>query len=342
MEPFLISLIIAATPVLLAGVGELVAERSGVLNLGVEGMMLMGAVTAFAVSFTLGGPADLVANPDYEPLLPRWAVVPAAIISGAVAGALMALIFCFVSLSLLANQAATGLALTIFGIGASGLIGQGFVGQALQPLPKLDIPYVSDSTAFGRIFLNHDFMVYLAILSVACVAWFLARSRAGLSLRAVGDNHDSAHALGLSVIRTRYLATIFGGAMAGMGGAYLSISYTPMWGENMTAGRGWIALALVVFATWKPWRLVMGAYLFAAIDIMRFYAGSVDAWLCGIVPVLCSGPDDEQFMTLLPSQFLAMAPYIATIVALVIISRDVNLTKANAPACIGRPFRAER
>ena len=322
MEPFLISLIIAATPVLLAGLGELVAERSGVLNLGVEGMMLMGAVTAFAVAYTITGPADLAQNPDYQPLLPRFLAVPVTILAGAVAGALLALIFCFISLSLLANQAATGLALTIFGIGASGLIGQGFVGEALEPLPKLNIPYVSDSTMVGRIFLNHDFMVYLALFMAAGVAWFLARTRAGLSLRAVGDNHDSAHALGLPVIRTRYLATIFGGAMAGMGGAYLSISYTPMWGENMTAGRGWIALALVVFATWRPWRLVAGTYLFAMVTQLQFYGQD---W--GI-PV--------------PSQFLAMAPYIATIIALVIISRDVALTKANAPACIGRPFRAER
>lgn len=319
MEAFLISMIIAATPVLLAGLGELVAERSGVLNLGVEGMMLMGAVAAFATAWTLGS-------------------TPVAIVAGAAAGAGMAFIFAVLSLSLMANQAATGLALTIFGIGASGLIGQGFVGEALTPLAKLSLPWLSDSTALGRILLGHDAMVYLAFAAAGAIAWFLTRTRAGLQLRAVGDNPDSAHALGLRVIRTRYLATMFGGAMAGLGGAYLSLAYTPMWGENMTAGRGWIALALVVFATWKPGRLVAGACLFAAIDIMQFYAGSVDAAVCGAAPGVCS--EAGAFMTRLPAQFLSMLPYVATIVALVLISRNVALTRANAPASIGKPFRA--
>ena len=320
MEAFLISLIIAATPVLFAGLGELVAERSGVLNLGVEGMMLMGAVTAFAVAYSTGS-------------------TPLALLAGLGAGTAMALIFCVLSLSLLANQAATGLALTIFGIGASGLIGQGFVGEALEPLAKLDIPWLSDSTMLGRIFLSHDAMVYFALAMVVAVGWFLTRSRAGLKLRAVGDSHDSAHALGLPVIGIRYMATMFGGAMAGLGGAYLSLAYTPMWGENMTAGRGWIALALVVFATWRPGRLLAGAWLFAAVDIMRFYAGSIDAYVCA---GSCWGPEGGQLLTLLPAQFLSMLPYVATIAALVIISRDVSLTKANAPACIGQPFRADR
>ncbi|MEM1298483.1 MAG: ABC transporter permease [Pseudomonadota bacterium] len=318
MEAFLISMIIAATPVLLAGLGELVAERSGVLNLGVEGMMLMGAVAAFASSFSLGSS-------------------PLAFLGGAAAGTVMALIFAVLSLSLMANQAATGLALTIFGIGASGLIGQGFVGQALEPLGKLSIPFLTDGTMVGRILLSHDAMVYLALAAAAGIAFFLTRTRAGLALRAIGDNPDSAHALGLKVIRTRYLATMFGGAMAGLGGAYLSLAYTPMWGENMTAGRGWIALALVVFATWRPGRLVAGAFLFAAIDILQFYAGSVDQAVCGAVPWACA---EGAFMTLLPAQFLSMLPYVATIVALVLISRNVALTKANAPASIGKPFRA--
>lgn len=303
MENFLISMIIAATPLLLAAIGELVTERSGVLNLGVEGMMLMGAVVAFAAANATGSSA-------------------LAIAAGAGAGLVMALIFAVIALSLLANQAATGLALTIFGIGASGLIGQGFVGVAIESLGKLSIPGLSDSTMLGRILLGHDAMVYLALALAGAVAWFLSRSRAGLALRAVGDNHDSGHALGYSVIGIRYAATLFGGACAGLGGAYLSLAYTPMWAENMTAGRGWIALALVVFATWKPGRVVAGAYLFAAVTQLQFY-GQDWGW-----PI--------------PSQFLAMAPYVATILALVIISRDVNLTKANAPACIGRPFRAER
>lgn len=303
MEPFLISMVIAATPLLFAGMGELVAERSGVLNLGVEGMMLVGAVVAFVTAYTTGSTV-------------------LAILAGAAAGAAMGLIFAVIALTFLANQAATGLALTIFGIGVSGLIGGGFVGRALEPLTRLALPYLSDSTMAGRILLNHDAMVYLALLNAAAVAWFLSRTRAGLKLRAVGDNHDSGHALGLPVIGIRYAAVAYGGAMAGLGGAYLSLAYTPMWGENMTAGRGWIALALVVFATWRPWRLVAGAFLFAMVTQMQFYGQN---W--GIP---------------LDSQFLAMAPYLVTVIALVVISRDRALTKANAPACIGKPFRADR
>ena len=302
MEPFLFSVIVAATPFLLAGMGELVAERSGVLNLGVEGMMLMGAVVAFAAAHGTGS-------------------TPLAIMAGAAAGVLTALVFAVVALTLLANQPATGLALTIFGIGVSGLLGQGLVGETIAPLARLAVPTLSD-TALGRVLLEHDAMVYLALANAAGVAWFLNRTRAGLGLRAVGDNHDSGHALGLPVIAIRYAAVLYGGAMAGLGGAYLSLAYTPMWGENMTAGRGWIAVALVVFATWRPWRLVAGAYLFATVTQLQFYG--------------------QDWGVAVPSQFLAMAPYLATVVALVVISRDVSLTKANAPACIGRPFRAER
>ncbi len=303
MENFLFAMIIAATPLLLAATGELVAERSGVLNLGVEGMMLVGAVVAFAVAHNTGSGIM-------------------AVLAGAAAGMATSFIFAFLVLTLMTNQPATGLALTIFGIGVSGLIGQGFVGVALEPLPRLAIPFLSDSTVLGRLLLSHDAVVYLALALIGAVAWVLYRTRAGLALRAVGDNHHSAHALGYNVIAVRYAAVMFGGGCAGLGGAYLSLAYTPMWAENMTAGRGWIAVALVVFATWKPGRLVAGAVLFAAVTQLQFYGQD---W--GI-PV--------------PSQFLAMGPYLATILALVLISRDVNLTKANAPACIGRPFRAER
>ncbi len=303
MEPFLASVLVAATPFLFAATGELVAERSGVLNLGVEGMMLMGAVVAFATAFETGS-------------------TPIAVLAGAAAGLAMAAVFSLIALTLMANQAATGLALTIFGIGASGLIGQGYIGQPLGPPDKLAVPWLSETTMAGRILFGQDALVYLAFALTAAVGWALARTRAGLVLRAVGDNHDSAHALGFGVIRVRWLATLFGGALAGMGGAYLSLAYTPMWGENMTAGRGWIALALVVFATWRPSRLIVGALLFAAVTQLQFYG---QGWGFGV-----------------PSQFLAMAPYLATVVALVLISRDRALTLANAPACIGRPFRAVR
>ncbi len=303
MEAFLVLVIVAATPFLLAGIGELVAERSGVLNLGVEGMMLMGAVTAFAVSHQTGSSV-------------------LGVIAGAGAGVAMALIFAVLALSMLANQAATGLALTIFGIGCSGMIGQSFVGEALEPLVKISVPGLTDSSAVGRVLLGQDLMVYLALAMVVAVALFLSRTRAGLGLRAVGDSHDSAHALGISVIGTRYAAVLFGGMMAGLAGAHLSLARTPFWAENMTAGRGWIALALVVFATWRPMRLVVGAYLFAMVTQLQFYG--------------------QDWGLPVASQFLAMAPYLATIAALVIISRNVALTKANAPACIGQPFRADR
>lgn len=304
-EPFLIGMIVAATPFLYAAIGELVAERSGVLNLGVEGMMLMGAVCAFATTFTTG-----------SALL--------GVLAGAVAGLAMAALFAVAALNLMANQAATGLALTLFGIGLSGLLGRGFVGEPSPTrLPDLSIPLISDGTVIGRLFFAHDVMVYGGVALALGVAWFLTRTRGGLALRAVGDSHDSGYALGLPVLRIRWLATLFGGACSGLGGAYLSLAYTPLWAENMTAGRGWIALALVVFATWRPLRVLAGAYLFAAATQLQFY-----------------GQDGA--LSAAPSQLWAATPYLATIAALVIISRDVNLTKANAPAALGRAFRPAR
>ncbi len=299
MENFIILMMIAATPLLLAAIGELVTERSGVLNLGIEGMMLMGAVVAFATAHTTGS-------------------APLAILAGAGAGAAMALIFSVIALSLLANQPATGLALTIFGVGASGLIGQGFVGVALEPLSKLSIPVLSDSTALGRILLSHDVMVYLALALAAGVTWFLYRTRAGLALRAVGDNHDSGHALGYNVVAIRDLATLFGGACAGLGGAYLSLAYTPMWAENMTAGRGWIALALVVFATWRPARVLLGAYLFGGITILSLHIQAAGFAVS--------------------SHLVATLPYVATVLVLVLISRDATRIRLNAPASLAKPF----
>ncbi|MEM6677881.1 MAG: ABC transporter permease [Pseudomonadota bacterium] len=303
MEAFVASVIVAATPFILAGIGELVAERAGVLNLGVEGMMLVGAVAAFAVAFTTGNP---------------WL----GVLAGAGAGAALAFVFVLVSVLLLANQAATGLALTIFGIGVSGLAGQPVVGQTVAPPSALSVPGLTDATLIGRLVLGQDPLVYLALLLVAAVWLVLTRTRAGLALRAVGDSPEAAHALGFDVVAIRALAVLFGGACAGLGGAYLSLVYTPMWGENMTAGRGWIAVALVVFATWRPGRLVAGAYLFAAFTQLQFYG--------------------QDWGIAVPSQFLAMVPYLATVVALVIISRDPALAAANRPAAIGRAFRADR
>src|SRR5690606_16079544 len=237
-----LTIITAATPLVFAAVGELVTEKSGVLNLGVEGMMLTGAVTGFSAVFFFDS-----------------AVV--ACLAAMAVGMLTALIFAFLVLTLQASQVATGLALTIFGIGLSALVGQKMVGVAYAGLPKLNVPYLTDLPVIGPLLFSHDALVYASVALPLAVAWFLYRTRAGLILRAVGDSHDAAHAIGYPVIAIRYMATAFGGAMAGLAGAYLSLAYSPMWVENMSAGRGWIALALVVFGTWRPWRVFAGAYL---------------------------------------------------------------------------------
>ncbi len=297
----MLSIVSAATPLLLAATGELVAEKSGVLNLGVEGMMLVGAVIGFAVTLTTG-----------EATL--------GVLAAALGGIAMALIFAFLSLSLLANQVASGLALTIFGIGLSALVGADFVGRPVAALAKLHLPVVSDLPILGPILFGQDGLVYFSFAALFGTVWFLYRSHAGLILRAIGDSPDAAHAIGYPVIAIRYAAIAFGGAMSGLAGAYLSLAYTPMWAEDMSAGRGWIALALVVFATWRPWRLLFGAYLFGAIGILQVH---VQTWGLGI-----------------PAQWVSMLPYLVTVIALVLISRDSSRIRLNAPASLGRPFHA--
>ncbi|SON56479.1 ABC-type uncharacterized transport system, permease component [Hartmannibacter diazotrophicus] len=303
ITPFLLTVITAATPLLLASVGELVTERSGVLNLGVEGMMVMGAVAGFAGAVTTGSPL-------------------VGVLLGMMAGVATSLVFAFVTLTLVANQVASGLALTLFGLGLSGLIGESYVGQPGVKLPGLDIPVLTDLPVVGKLIFGQDVLVYLSFALVIGVNWFLFRTRAGLILRSVGDNHTSAHALGYSVIKVRYLAVMFGGACAGLGGAYLSTAYTPLWVENMSAGRGWIALALVVFSSWLPGRLVIGAYLFGGVSILQLYAQPLGLGV--------------------PSQFMSMLPYLATIVVLVAISRNTRATRFNTPACLGTPFVPDR
>ena len=303
LEAILLTIVTAATPLLLAAIGELVVEKSGVLNLGVEGMMVMGAVAGFAVTISTG-----------SPLL--------GIVGGATAGMLVSLIFAFVTLTLVANQVASGLALTLFGLGLSGLIGEGFVGQPGIKLQSLHIPGLTELPFVGKLLFGQDILVYLSFASVFGVSWFLNRTRGGLILRAVGDNHASAHALGYPVIGVRYLAVMFGGAMAGLGGAYMSVAYTPLWVENMTAGRGWIALALVVFASWLPWRAVFGAYLFGTVTVLQFHAQALGIGF--------------------PPQFLSMLPYLATIVVLVAISGNRRATLFNTPASLGKPFVPDR
>jgi len=268
-EAILLTVMTAATPLVIAALGELVTERAGVLNLGVEGMMIMGAVGAFAAAQATGSP--------YIGLL-----------AGIAVGALFSLLFGFLTLTLVTNQVATGLALTILGLGASGMLGEGYVGVPGIKVPQIYIPYLSDIPFLGAVLFRQDLVFYLSIVLVIAINWFLFKSRAGLKLRAIGDNHGSAHALGIGVIRTRYLAVMFGGACAGLAGAQLSLVYTPQWVENMSAGRGWIALALVVFASWRPWRVLAGGYLFGAVTIGQLHA--------------------QAFGIGIPSQLLSMLP----------------------------------
>ena len=299
----ILTIMTAATPLLLAAIGELVVERSGVLNLGVEGMIIMGAAVAFAVAKVSGNPY-------------------LGALCGALTGAAFSLLFGFLTLTLVTNQVATGLSLTILGLGLSGMIGESFVGQAGVPLNEIAIPVLSSIPFVGPLLFNQDIIFYISILLIFGVSWFLFRTRAGLRLRAIGDNHHSAHALGTPVIRTRYLAVMFGGACAGLAGAQLCLVYTPQWVENMSAGRGWIALALVVFGSWRPLRVLAGAYLFGAVTI-----GQLHAQALGVA---------------IPSQFLSALPYLATIVVLVLISRNRRLTLMNTPACLGQGFVPDR
>jgi simple sugar transport system permease protein len=302
-ESILITIITASTPLLLASIGELVTERAGVLNLGVEGMMVMGAVVAFAVSLTTGSPV-------------------LGALAGALAGVAMSLLFGFLTLTLVANQVATGLALTILGLGLSGLIGEPFVGQQGTKMGAL-LPDVLKSIPFaGPVLLGQDLIFYVSIALVAGVHYFMFHTRAGLVVRSVGDSHASAHALGINVIGIRYLAVMFGGACSGLAGAHLSLVYTPQWVENMTAGRGWIALALVVFASWRPYRLLVGGYLFGAVSIGQLHA--------------------QAFGIEVPSQFLSALPYVATVVVLIIISQNRRLTLLNTPASLSKSFVPDR
>jgi general nucleoside transport system permease protein len=293
-----ITVIGVSTPILLAALGELVVEKSGVLNLGVEGMMLIGAVVTAAVMLTTG-----------NHLL--------AITAAAGAGAIGALIFGFLTLSLSTNQVATGLALTILGTGFSALFGQPFTGKAVALL-RSPFPPELATDPFWRILFGHSPLVYFSLIMVFVVWWFLHRTRPGLILRAVGENDFSAHSIGYSVIGVRYLAVAFGGAMAGIGGSCFPLMLTPQWVERLTAGRGWIALALVVFAAWRPFRLLAGAYLFGLVMALEIYAKS------GGVRIF-------------PSELWAAMPYLATIVVLVLISLRRE-GRTSAPACLGKPF----
>ena len=296
------SLMMASVPIIFAAIGELVVEKSGVLNLGVEGMMIIGAICGFAVAVETGSPV-------------------LGFVGGALGGATLSLIFALLTQFLIANQVATGLALTLFGLGLSSLIGQGYVGVKPPPVDRLDLGPLSDLPVLGTILFHHDLMVYLSIAAVVAVWAVMHHTRAGLVLRAVGENHDAAHALGYHVIRIRVLAILFGGAMAGLGGAYLSLIRVPQWTDGLTSGAGWIALAIVVFAGWRPGRVLLGAYLFGGITVLQLNLQAAGARI--------------------PVQYLSMSPYLITILVLVIMSADRRRI-ASAPASLGRTFHASR
>ena len=303
LEAVLLTIITASTPLLLAAIGELVVERSGVLNLGVEGMMIIGAVSGFAAAYTFDSAV-------------------AGVAASIVMGAGVALLFAYFTQTLVTNQVATGLALTLLGLGLSGLIGESFTGLPGVKLQRIHLPVLTDIPLLGPVLFGQDALVYASMAITVLVAWTLARTRVGLVIRATGGNHHSAHALGYRVIAVRYACIAFGGACAGLAGGYLSLVYTPQWIENMTAGRGWIALALVVFSTWAPRRVVVGAYLFGTVWIMGLYAQGVGIGI--------------------PPQLLSSLPYLATIAALVLISGNRLLTRKNTPACLGLPFVPDR
>lgn len=289
----------AATPLTFAALGELVTEKSGVLNLGVEGMMLVGALGAFITTIATGS-----------------AIL--GILAAILLGAAMAALFALLTLKLMTNQVATGLALTIFGVGLSAFLGRNTTGLTLVPLPSVNLGPLSAIPLIGPIVFGEDPLVYVSLALAAAVWWFLYKARPGLILRAVGESPSAAHAIGYPVLLIRFAAVIFGGACCGLGGAYLSLVYTPMWVEGMSAGRGWIALALVVFSTWRPGRVVLGAYLFGGVTILQLQLQAAGIQI--------------------PAEAMSALPYLATIVVLVLISRNEALIRLNAPASLGKIF----
>lgn len=296
----LAGLMVAATPIMLAAIGETVVEKSGVLNLGVEGMMIIGAISGFAVSVETGS---------------AWL----GFLAAAVGGALLSLVFAALTQFFLANQVASGLALTLLGLGLSALIGQSYVGIKPPSFGKPDFGPLADLPYVGTVLFQHDWILYFSLLLVVAVWIFLTRTRAGLVLRAVGESHDAAHALGYHVVRIRVMAIMFGGACAGIGGAYISLIRVPQWTQGMTAGAGWIALAIVVFASWKPARVALGAWLFGGVTVLQ-------------LNLQAAGFD-------IPVEYLSMSPYLITILVLVIISARGSAS-LSAPASLGRTFHA--
>lgn len=296
-------LMATAVPILLAALGETVVERAGVLNLGVEGMMIIGALGGFVTAVQTGSPF-------------------LGFLGGAAAGAALSLIFAALTQVFLANQVATGLALTLFGLGVSSLGGQGYNGIKPPATEPLLPEALGGIPVIGPILFGHDWVVYFSILMTAAIWYVLKFTRVGLIIRAVGESHEAAHALGYKVNRVRLSCILFGGAMAGIGGAYVSLVRVPQWVDGITAGAGWIALAIVVFASWRPWRVLAGAWLFGGISVLQLNlqaAGSA-----------------------IPVEYLSMAPYLLTIVVLVIMSSGKARAAARAPASLGQNFHASR
>ncbi|NDY90027.1 ABC transporter permease [Ideonella livida] len=289
----------AGTVLAIAGLGLLINERAGIINLGAEGLMLVAAIAGFATAVGTG--SDLL-----------------GFAAGMGAGAALAAVFGVLVIWLNTNQYATGLALSLFGSGFSAFVGIRFTQERLGDRFKFEIPFLADLPLVGPALFKHHPMVYLAVALALGLAWFLYRTRAGLVLRAVGESPESAHALGYPVRRIRLAAVVAGGALCGLAGAYLSVIYTPLWVEGMVAGRGWIALALTTFATWRPARILLGAYLFGGVTMLQFHLQGEGVQI--------------------PSQWLTMLPYLATIVVLVLISRNPTWIRVNMPASLGKPF----
>jgi ABC-type uncharacterized transport system permease subunit len=298
LAPLIAATLNSGTPLLLAGLGLLINEKAGVLNLGAEGMMLVGAMAGFAAALTTQSAA-------------------LGFVCGALAGMGLAAIFAALVIGLNTNQYATGLALSLFGAGFSAFVGIPFVGKNIG-LAKMPVPFLADVPFIGTAFFNHHWLVYGSVVFCVAMTYFLFRTRAGLVLRSVGESPESAHALGYSVRGIRVLATLFGGACCGVAGAYLAVVYTPMWVEGMVAGKGWIALALTTFATWRPLRVLAGAYLFGGVTILQLHMQGLGV---EVAP-----------------QLLSMLPYLATIVVLALISRNPDWIRINMPASLGKPF----
>ena len=297
-----IGIMVASAPLIFAAIGALLVERSGVLNLGVEGMMIVGALLGFVV----------ISHTNNAYL---------AVLAALVAGMVIASIFAFLTQFLLTNQVATGLALTLFGLGFAACAGRAYTEVTIDLIGPIYIPILSEIPYIGPSLFSLNPLIYLAFFMVYIVWWFLFKTKQGLILRAIGDNHDAAHAIGHNVVLYRFIAILFGGAMAGLGGAFLSLVQVPIWGEGMTAGRGWIAIGLVVFASWQPFRVILGAVLFGGITVLQLHAQGFDIRIS--------------------AQYLSMLPYLATIVILVSLRmRLKNKTKRTVPNCLGRIFHS--